>query len=516
MENGLNLKSDTVFSERLRMKIKYFILLLVFAVNLNGQTTDAQEVRDRLQKLALKITTIRSQAIRYNNQAAIEKIENAQQEYVLAFDFLRQDPPDLLKAKFHFLNADRLANQAAKLVLYEPLSRLKKELDQMMHRAELAVHRSGSDEARYFLTKAGAFRNKAEEEFRNGRPIRSQELARISYYFAQKTIDIAEGNLNTGITDNDYEDKLINIENLYSEVAGSMEKNTDLDDLLKKSRLFIDKSSKLYEQGSVRQALVQLQISERLLYRALDISQSKGTNRENEYKINLYSLRRYIEAVESGFSENTPARAGEFLRKAKQFYLGAEKALDSKKYKEFESNVALSNRFAGKALQLSTAETDDDFENIPDRLNEIGQIFRLQNAKAVNSGNTIVIFFNEEAGRNLNMARRAYANGNSVKALVRLQIALRFINRAEYMLGRQEDSELSDMDFEGFINRYNDILDRLKQNREIDSRMVSMIEAIEDMLDILVMNYRKGDIGTASELANIIQSQVNELLKKSR
>lgn len=488
----------------------------MLAVNLNGQTTDTQEVRDRLQRLALKITEIRRQATRYQNQPAIEKIETAQQEYLLAVDFLRQDPPELLKAKFHFLNADRLADQAAKLVLYKPLSRLKNELDQAIHRAELAVHRSGNDEARYFLTKASAFRGKAEEELRNGRPIRSMELARISYYFAQKTIDIAEGNLNTGDTDNSYEDKLLNIENLYGEVSGSQNNNADLDDLLKKSRMFIDKSGRLYEQGLVRQALVQLQISERLLYRALDISQSNGTNRENEYKINLYSLRRYIEAVEAGFSENTPARASEFLRKARQFYQDAEKALNANQYAEFEKSVALSNRFAGKALQLNNTEPTDDIGNIPDRLSEIGQIFRLQNAKTNNSGDAIVIFFNEQAEKNLEVARRAYENGNNAKAVVRLQIALRFINRAEYLLGRQKDSNLNSMDYEGFIDRYRDILERLKQNRDIDNRTVSMIEAIDDMLDVLEKNYRKGDTGTASELANIIQNQVNELLKNSR
>lgn len=118
--------------------------------------------------------------------------------------------------------------------------------------------------------------------------------------------------------------------------SGTRDNYSDLDDLLKKSRAVIDKSKNLYDQGSVSQALVQLQISERLLHHAMDISQRTGNNRIGDYKSNLYSLRRYIESVESGLSENTQARAEEFLREARQFSRGADIALNSGDYTEFE------------------------------------------------------------------------------------------------------------------------------------------------------------------------------------
>ncbi|MCD4693544.1 MAG: hypothetical protein K8R79_11560, partial [Calditrichales bacterium] len=176
--------------------IKISVILLVLISLSSAQ--DYNDLQTRLQQFDTKLRTIKTLAIKYNNQLALYKIDLAYVEYNIALNRLSEyiaDPSKkykLVQAAFRLSQANKLADQAARLVLFKPAAKAKAELDKLIRKAEILVHQYNNDEARYLLNRARAFQLKAYQAYKSGRFIQSQEYHRIAIYFANKTIELAE------------------------------------------------------------------------------------------------------------------------------------------------------------------------------------------------------------------------------------------------------------------------------------------------------------------------------------
>jgi hypothetical protein len=492
--------------------ILFILISLTSAQNYN-------DLQNRLRQLDTKLRLIKTLALKYHNQQAHDLINLAYYDYNIALNRLMEYKADpskkykLVQAAYWLSQANKRADQAARLVLFKPAAKAKAELDKLIRKAEILVHQYNNDEARYLLNRARAFQLKAYQAYKSGRFIQSQEYHRIAIYFANKTIELAEGGLPGKSQKVKYEEQLKNIEILYNDVSSESSNNSDFSNLLQKAKSFIDKSKNHYEKGQFKQALIQLQISERLLYRAVDVSQNTMEGKEENVKSNLNSLKRYIAGIEKSLFEDNSGYSNPLLKKAKQFCKGAERDIEKGNYTIAQNKIVLAQRMATRALRTAGSQDKTIYENVLERINEVERLILLQKQKINISGNETVEYIHKEAEHLLSKARSDYESGNRLSAFRKLQLAFRLVNRADFLLGESKIVRDTKKEIAGQIIRQNSILNKMQQSKNKNERIETTVPLLLQMLSKAESNLQQGHLGIAAELVDLVQSQINALLK---
>jgi len=494
-------------------KIIYIVVTLVLIAQLGFAQQDQKNLQRQLLNLYRKITELRELATRYQDPRALKLVNNALEQYRDALNSLNQNPPRYLLARSQFIKAKQLANQAAKLLLFKPALRYLRDLESLIQKAEVALHRSNNEDGRYLLNKSRAFKEEAQRSLNTGQFLRAQEFYKISRFFAERSLKVAGGGV---IAADSFEDQYKNLNSLLFSLGNQTIENPVIRELITKIQESLKKAQRLYENGNAQQAMVQMRITERFLYRAIDLQRSSTGDKNDRLKENLYSLKRYIEAIEDEIDSEKRSSAGKFLEKAKTFYAEAEQSLLANQPQKTRKKILLSQRMATKAMQLTNKTGKERMQdNLDKRMDELDQLLNLQKDKINADTRQSIQIMHQEATQLLIGARGDLAANRVNQAFQKTRLSARLLNRIERVLNKQEISDQNRDQVRSDLDRIGNLLNKIQDNQEIDTAVQSQVEFLVKLLQKAEQLYSNGNINDAAELAHLIQNQVDNLLKEN-
>lgn len=486
-----------------------FFLILMFSL---GTAQNFSVLKQSVEKLESRIAYLQQSAERYRIQRAEDYLTQASAKLDEARSLIRQIPPRVNSAWAAYREAKALTDLAEKALVVKPALRAGAEMDRLLLQAESLIQNSNNAEARYMLTRARSFRFKSETAFRNSRFVKAREYYRIALFFVNKSIQLAQGKagINTGQS---YRHLLEDITNLYNELSTDSGSDAALNKLLQKVQRTLDLARKAYEQGNRRQALLQLQISERLLYRAADISQQSGRGQTERLDSNLSLLEQYIMGIEAELGNNKNRESKRLLRKAKEFLKAARYDYGNNALKKAESKMALARRMATKALRLSDRNAQDAANETEQRIREIRHLIQLQKEKGNSSQKPIMRVFHGQAQRLLDAAEKDFLSGHTQIAFRKTKTALHLVNRVEAVLSAPPAATQTSSQLQERLRQVKRSILILRENTNPGSESAVLVPLLQNLSEKIQTAINNGNLVMAGEILDFIQSRINNLMK---
>ncbi len=486
-----------------RLIPKILSLIIIF-VTLSAAQAPA-DLKKIMEKLQRRIRTVEQLAVRYQNEKALELVELAEKNYQEAVNFLQQGKYN--RAKIAYYRSLKQVEFAARIVLYKPAARASQKLNELMRLAEQAVSLSGNEDARYMLSKARAFQMKAEQAFKRERYIESQQYYRVSNYFARKALNMVS--VNKALSPStDFEQYYKNLTNLYKNIPqheGGKEYNV----LLQKAGKFMKKAREFYERDDTKQAFMYLQISERMLHRALDLSQNTVAGRKVNLRENLSSLRRYLDGIEQTLSENENRNAERLLKKANQYLNGAERDFEKGDFQAAQKKTMLIQRMAAKALRYTMDTQVPTDTRLKERYTEAKRLLQLRRQQIEDEGTGASGYLLQQADVLLEEAKTAYDERKENEAYKKIQMALRFINQSKFLAEVNKSYQK-----DGLAKRYERLSATLTSLEKHETqKLKSVLPVLRRLLEKAKTNIDSGNLAIAHQFLTIVENQIDFILK---
>ncbi len=501
--------------------INLIILLLVMQTALGAQVVDAGKIERNLRQLERKISAAQALARQYDNPRAMNLLQKARVELSAAYNFFNQARdarladriPLLIKARNRFRIAESILGQVTRLLLLKPAAQLRNELDRLIHQADLKLsQQSFNRESRYFLQKARAFLEKANKNFQNNRFLRGHENLRVARYFAEKALEFARSPGGQGGTGGDYENWFKSLGILLNRVAASGTPKGVKGELYRNAQAFMRKAEESYKRGNSRQALTQLKVAERLIYRLIDMDESTR-DAGQQLQANLQSLSQYLRSV-SNEARPEEVRGMRWLKKAEQFFRAAQNDYDSKRYKSARRNINLSQRLALKAYQAFTRQGGESAgdEALERRLADVKTLITLQEQRLKNEGNGQMQSLHDQGRALLLAAEKSWRQGDRVQARYQLNLSLRLLNRVERLSGTNDNVERGRAAFDRDLERLRNIAERFRQNETLSDPDKIKVSTLANLLSRAEKEAVRGNMMAAREILTVVQNQIRHLL----
>ena len=496
-----------------RKKFYIFLILIMTSFMINNLFAQRDQLIIReFNELKVYLTKIWVVVQRFDNVKARELMQQAKQELDTADDLIFNQNRYIL-AKVHMVMARALANQAAKLVLNQPVERLKKQLDDLINKAEKVLSNNQSDESRYLLNQAKKFRNLAYNALANGRFNKAQEYYRIAFYFADKSIKLI--NRRDEDTGSQIAELMSNIDQLFIQAEDLINENNRYKNLLNEARKHYSDALQLLENGRINLARNKLLLIEKLLFRIMDQIDRLSLNNNDRIKNDFYSLKAFLDALEQDAEESGNDRVEKFLQQAKKLYSEASQAFDAGRMKLVQTKLNLSQRFASKALQFMNSNLTGDLPNIESKINDNKNLLQLQKPHIDNSKNNALNRMFQEAER-LNSQASEFYNQNKYRAALRsVQLSTRLINKIQrYLDYGSNEEDLKVNEIEQKINRAGSLLNKLKNNNQINDEYKDNIQKLEDLFVQATNYFEAKDYQLANEYIDFVLQQIEKQLEE--
>ena len=483
--------------------LKIFLILLITAGIAFSQ--NGGEWAIQVKNLKNRIEFLKRTAARYQAPKALQLLRQASDDLQQAYQKFQH--LKFKQAWMLFKKAEKEVRQAEKLLYYKPTARAYFEAEKLLQRAERLAENSGDKTARYLVIRGKAFLLEAVRAYQNGRIVKAQEFQRIAIYFANKALDLTQGQSALPVSGQKIDRQLNELRMLRSEVVKAAQNNPDVEQLLRKADLFLKRAKDLYEKNDLRKALVQMQIGERLLYRALDLSQQTGLGERERIRNNLMSLEQYIQSIEENVSDK-PA-AVRILRKARQFYRAARRDYENEHFRAAASKIGLAQKLATKALNYSDLASDTDFDS---RLREVQQLLTLQE-KNRQQGQPENEILKTEVQKLINGAVKNHQAGRDRIALWELNVAVRLLNRMITPASGQSVTQIDGERLHQKYQRYLNIWQKMQEKNSLDAEELKVIHRLLILTEkqLKAQNYR-----TVKILLDMIYQQLNFFATKTR
>ena len=500
-----------------RFTTTLIILLLTFST-LFAQQINADRVRLNIEQLQRKMGQVDALAKKYNDAQAVALLDKARNELLLASnkyqDFKNTPETQIARrkllinlAKAHFKLAGKYVDAASRLLLFKPAAQMKKELDNLIRKAEHTVSRSTSDEGRYFLSKSRKFQSDAQSSFRNGRFLKGYEFLRISMYFAQKTIELASASGQGRNDEQNFRNAENNIRALLQQASSLSAQNRMVSQMYQSARNYVDQARSAYRAGDFKKAFARLRLAERLLFRVVDMADSGSSSDKQQARENLQSLGRYLQSLPSDMQSPT----NPFIDKANKLYQRAAQQINAGAYKKANVSMQLSQRMALKAYRENSAlDGPDSKDQLKMRLTDAKRLFDLQESHISEAGKAAKLL-HRQAGKFLGMARGAYQHNALFRMRYLLNISLKLMNQARKSIANENDQEQIKQN----LQRLKDILNRLNKNAELSEKWRIKISVLTDLLSQAQTAFKDGNYGFAGKLSEMVQNQLTVLLKRN-
>ncbi len=500
--------------------INLIILILTLHTALAAQVMDAGEIERNLRQLDRKVSAAQALARQYDNPRALNLLEKARGELSSAYNFFNQARdarpaerlPLLVKARTHFRLAESIVNKVTRLLLLKPAAQIRNELDRLIHRADLKLsQQSYNRESRYFLQKARAFLEKANKDFQNNRFLRGHENLQVARFFAEKALEFARTPDGANGNGGDFESWHKNLRILLNRVAANGNNKGVNAEMYRNAQDFLHKAENSYKRGNGRQALTQLKVAERLIYRLIDMNES-SRDQERQLRTNLQSLSQYIRSVYNEANEKD-TRGMRWLKKAEQFYRAAQNDFNEKRFKSARKNINLSQRLALKAYQAFTRKESgpEEEERLKRRFDDVKALIALQEQQLGREEEDQRYLLHNQGKVLLQAAQKSWQQGNRVLARYQLNLSLRLLNRVERLNGTSgagPDRET----FNRELEHLRSIMQRFRQSETISAQNRVRLNTLENILSRAQEEADQGHLSAAREVLTVVQNQIRYLL----
>lgn len=498
--------------------IKIILPFLVFASALFAQT-DAAMIRKNVRELEYRLLYLHNLAEKYRAQRVLKGIRTARENLEKARDALLSYqqiplPAKLLEAWREFKTAKKLADLAAKALLFKPLAGAKKDFDRLIQRAEVAVHRSENAEARYMLIRARTFQKKSVQAYRTFQLIRGHEYQRIATYFANKALEFSDAEKQNETKQSNYKELSENLNRLYSTILSSANNNPNITRLIENADSYLKLSKKYFEQGDVQQAILRLQIGERLLYRALDLQQSSKDGKKEQLRSNLFSLKNYLDGVERTLRDASNVSGTRILQKARQFSKAAHRDYEMGNYNDAQRKISLAQRMATKAFRYTSTDDEKDAGLIKDRIREVKRILSIQKEK-YSGDNTLISELHKQAESLLKNAQNAADKGDMNLASWQIRLTYRIASRIDFLLNNKPEEQVDLKKVKDALDAHRKTLQTLESKNNLSAQIKTQISFLENMLHEAEKNIRIGNLRVALELSHLIDRQLSMVFKEA-
>ena len=490
------------------LKIGTIFLLLTTMV----YSQNFSQIKQAIQSLDQRISTLRAAAEKYHIQKALSVLDRAEGELQQCRTLLQSFQ---IKAAWkHYKTAKHLVDGVVKTILTKPALKLTAEMEKLINRAERVVQNSDKAEGRYLLTRARSFRNKARQAFRNSQFIRGQEFQRIAIYFANKSIEVTTGQSSSDDQTQRYQQLIHTIQTLYHNISSETENNPGLRALLQKAAAALKAARSNYDKGRMQEALLQIQIAERLLYRAADLKQQSGKGQRERLENNMISLQQYIEGIGQTTGLTNSAANRQLLRKARRFLRAARRDLENNRFQKAELKMNLAQRMATKALRIKENKQLFDETEIQNRIAEVGQLIELQQSKTNADQHEIIVVLHQNASSLLISAKKDLEAGRPSPAMKKVRLALHLVNRVEAILSHKKSTVSNKTQLINRLNQLKQSLESSSQNNR-DETITIVIPVLNGLLNRAESALNNNDLSTAWELLDLVQRQLNDVLKSA-
>ena len=504
------------------MKRSNYIILLLLSISFNflfAQNIDGDRVKNDILALDRKIEQVSKLAERYQNDRAIILISKAREEFRIAHELIEEwlrltrprMPEKLIAARAHYKLSNALADRAAQLLLFTPTANIKTELERLIHRAESVVHRGDNRELRYFLNKARAFHREALTAFSQNRYLRGHEFLKIAIYFAEKTISMANSGQDGNNRLQKFEEQKINIQVLLNKAANSLGDNLVLSELYQNAQNYLKRALTAYNNGNLKRAHTQLQIAERLVYRIIDLSDTKNTSTEDRIKDDYQSLGKYLSSVRNELESAN--QKSKLLDRAEKIYAEAGRNLSAGQHEKAAGNLKLSQRMGMRAFKKISSVAHLDSENLQSRLNEVQHLLQLQGERITGSSNNSLKLLYDQAEKFYIQAEQAYNNQRYLQTSYLLNLSIRILNRNEKLLKSKIKGNISLQELENSLVWIEQIFSSLKENTSLKDKNKVKIKYLTVLLAKARSEFEKDNLIVTREILFIIQQQLSALLK---
>lgn len=495
----------------MRIKMKKSVLIISFSIfmtifmsnNLMAQQ-DHRISRDfnELKAYLLKIWVV---VQRFDNVQAHQLMAQAKEELDLAEDLIFNQRKYVF-ARVHMVKARSLANQAAKIVLNQPVNRLKKQLDDLIIKAEQLYSNKRSEEGLYLLNQAKKYRRLAYDALSDGTLNKAQEFYRIAFYFADKSLNFA--NRKNIDKDTQIFELKSNIDLLFIQIEqlNINDNSNQLNSMINEARKHYAEALNLIETDRIDLALKRMRLIEKLLNRIIDQADRTSVNQKERIEKNLYSLRALLDALEANAMDNSNKRIQVFINRAKKQFADANTAYESGNFELAKNKINLCQRLASKALQLTKNSSEQDIYDLELQLEDNKQLLKFQQTKVESSNDKSLKRMFIQAEKLTNKAAQLNDQNQKKLAIQNLQLATRLMNQIQRRLkfSANEDN-LSKNEIKSKMDRAESLIIKLKNNSNIQNE----IKQLENLLIQAQNQYEQENYEIADEYLNYILQQIN-------
>lgn len=495
----------------MKKSITIYLITLLALTLVFGQSSD--RIQREMVSLRTKIVQMQQLATRYHATQIEEGLQLALVKLNKARELLLASPHKIKEAMALYKEARHLAEVAGRLLSLKPALKVIAELDRSIQKSEHAVEGKDNAEARYLLNRARNFRQRAVTAYEQAQFEKAQEFYRIGLYFSNKAYQIVYGNAQSDTGAMRYQRVMTNLNNLYQDLA-AQKSNPNLVILIENAAGALQEARKAYQQGNITKAMVQLQISERLLFRAADLSEQSGDGLQRNVENNLRSLERYISGIENAIHADATPSQRQLLRKARNFMRAAERDLSRSQITKAQSKIALAQRMATRALPRTAAKEAPNSARLEKRLNELEQLLQMQAAAENINVQRMAKILHPAALNYLKQARADLAAGQAQRAKLKISFVLRLLNRIDAAsAAERSNSPYSRSDLQERFDQLSNLLNRIKNEDDQSAAMQFILPQLENLLQQVPPLLEQDETWTAQQLLRFVRRQLNQLVR---
>jgi len=366
------------------------------------------------------------------------------------------------KASNELSIANKLVNEALKLVMSGPVNRLIEQVNEQIRIVEQSLQRNFNAQAQKILEDAKQSRNRASiSNVQNVQKI--VEWLRVALTQAQTAFKlISQGSSNLDFKSAIHEEKS-NFNDLLNRAKDVLQQNPGniAQQHLNQAINLQLKAEAAISRGNYQQAVEAYRNATRLLFRVVDLSSASEANWQRKAKEELQVTRELLRSIEQTANLNQFPRLQKLYQQATKVYLDAEHSFSKQNYQETVNKAEVSRRLLNRANQLitstggrKTSNLLDDFKNIQNILSQLEKEFDPNERPAAKK-----IF--DAAQRQLNLCRQANRGNRLFLARAHLFVATRFTNGLRTLLQRDtvtgNISQRANREFESFQERFRQI-----------------------------------------------------------
>jgi HEPN domain-containing protein len=509
-------QEKTMFRKLSTITIFLLVICLLPSQLVIGQTQ--REAENSLQRFNQRLEAVRELVSSFNNQRArdlVNRAETLRNEAVAA-----GKKNDLQTATAKLKMAFSFLDQAVKVTLEGPITRMRSQLEERLQNADQVILGSRNQQAQKLLQEAKANRDKAEQAVSAQQINKAVEYYRVALTLVNKAYTMVNTRSNIAAVDSHNPEDVLNEErrkfdNLRDRASDKVQASNDTrvkqtyDQALKLAR----SAEEAFRQGNLELARKFYNQSTLLLVRTVDLSSSVSAN-INRLELEVNRLRDLLDESEERIMQNPRPRARNLFERARRFFTEAENAARAGKTNSAVWKLRLTENMLKRAVAVAENKDKQAIEGrvlleIENTRMEISDVRKKSSADSPQDAEILL----RMAQQAIDNAEKAANSGFHRLALEAVLVSQRFLTRANRILTSQDVSPLSRDRIAAQLRQLDAALSDA-ETEAVDSRQGWRRRLLRNARDIRNLAYESSQTGNYRAASEAIQVAL-ELTRKS-